>query len=94
MIVSACETGLGKFVNGDGVTGLPYALYVAGNKNLMLTLWSIADESTKEFIVTFFKMIKEGRSHVNALSETKRRFLNSSKFARPFFWAPFVLYGY
>jgi len=41
---------LGDAVSGEGVMGLPYALYVAGNKNTILTLWSISDEVTVEFI--------------------------------------------
>jgi len=53
MVLSACETGLGEVVGGEGVMGLPYAFYVAGNKNTILTLWSISDKVTVEFITAF-----------------------------------------
>jgi CHAT domain-containing protein len=46
MVLSACQTGLGEVVGGEGVMGLPYALYVAGNKNTLLSLWAISDEAT------------------------------------------------
>jgi CHAT domain-containing protein len=94
VVLSACETGLGKIVQGEGVMGLPYALYVAGNKNTLLSLWTVADESTAEFMTAFFAKLKAGIAQSTALSQTKREFITGSKFTDPFFWAPFVLYGY
>jgi CHAT domain-containing protein len=94
MVLSACETAVGKVIRGEGVMGLPYALYVAGNKNTIMTLWKVADDSTAKFTKSFFEKIKNKKmSHVEALTETKREFLQSEKYKRPRFWAPFVLYG-
>ena len=91
--MSACETGRGKFVPGEGVLGLTYALYVAGNRNSIATLWKILDdESSVEFTRSFFAKLLAGEGQVKALSATKREFLNS-KYAKPIYWAPFVLYG-
>jgi CHAT domain-containing protein len=94
VVLSACETGLGKIVQGEGVMGLPYALYVAGNKNTVLSLWSVADESTAAFMTSFFAKLKRGLPQSSALNETKREFIAGARFKHPFFWAPFVLYGY
>jgi CHAT domain-containing protein len=94
MVLSACETGLGKIVGGEGVMGLPYALYVAGNKNTILTLWSISDEVTVEFITSFFQKLKAGKGQIEALTATKREFLKKGKpYNNPKYWAAFVLYG-
>jgi CHAT domain-containing protein len=94
MVLSACETGLGEVVGGEGVMGLPYALYVAGNKNTILTLWSISDKVTAEFITSFFAKLKAGRGQIEALTATKREFLNKGKpYNNPKYWAAFVLYG-
>lgn len=94
MVLSACETGLGSVVNGEGVMGLPYALYVAGNKNTILTLWSISDRITAEFITRFFAKLKAGVGQINALTATKREFINKGgKYANPKYWAALVLYG-
>lgn len=93
MILSACQTGVGKVIHGEGIMGLPYALYVAGNKNTLLTLWSVLDDSTAEFIAGFFNKLKAGMGQVEALTATKREFLNDEKYKRPLYWAPFVLYG-
>jgi CHAT domain-containing protein len=93
LVLSACQTGAGKVLRGEGVIGLPYAFYVAGSKNTLLTLWPVLDESSAEFIVRFFKKLKNGQSQVEALTETKREFLESEEYQRPLYWAPFVLYG-
>jgi CHAT domain-containing protein len=96
MVLSACETGVGKVMQGEGVMGLPYAFYVAGNKNTLLTLWSVKDKSTAEFVKRFFSKLKNGQSQIDALTETKREFLEDEElkgYKRPLFWAPFVLYG-
>ena len=94
IVLSACDTGSGKIMNGEGVLGLPYALYVAGNKNLLLTLWPIADDATQEFMQEFFTRLKSGDSAAVALSAVKRKFAQSDQYSHPMYWAPFVLYGY
>ncbi len=94
MVLSACETGLGETVSGEGVMGLPYAFYVAGNKNTLLTLWSINDEKTAEFITGFFAKLKAGQGQIDALTAAKREFINKGKpYSNPKYWVAFVLYG-
>jgi len=93
MVLSACETGLGKNIGGEGVIGLPYALYVAGNKNTLLTLWTISDRATTKFITSFFKKLKAGMGQIEALTATKREFLRDKDFSDPLYWGAFVLYG-
>jgi len=93
-VMSACDTAVGKVIQGEGVTGLPYALAVAGNRRTVMSLWPVADEGTKEFMVSFFRRLRDdGVLPRKALSETKREFLKNTKFDSPLFWAPFVLYG-
>ncbi|MEN8220206.1 MAG: CHAT domain-containing protein, partial [Pseudomonadota bacterium] len=65
--------------------------YVAGNKNTILTLWSISDEKTVEFITSFFRKLKAGRGQIEALTATKREFIK--KDSKPEYWAAFILYG-
>ncbi|MEN8217069.1 MAG: CHAT domain-containing tetratricopeptide repeat protein [Pseudomonadota bacterium] len=94
MVLSACETGLGEVISGEGVMGLPYALYVAGNKNTILTLWSISDEVTVEFVTRFFERLKAGMGQIEALTATKREFIKKGgRHSEPVYWAAFVLYG-
>lgn len=93
IVLSACETGLGKDVIGEGVMGLPYAMFVAGNRNTLLSLWKVPDASTAEFIVRFFTKLRAGTTQVAALAQTKREMMNSPRFRDPVHWAGFVLYG-
>lgn len=94
VVLSACDTGLGKVVQGEGVMGLPYALFVAGNKNTLLSLWPVADESTAEFMKAFFTRLQKGATQAAALNDTKREFIAGAKYGHTIFWAPFLLYGY
>jgi len=92
--LSACETGRGKYIPGEGMLGLTYALYVAGNQDTIATLWkTLDDESAVQFTRTFFTKLRVGGDIVQALSETKRDMIQSGKYSRPVYWAPFVLYG-
>ena len=94
MVLSACNTGQGAVVEGEGVMGLPYSLYVAGNKDTMLTLWSISDEVTAEFISGFFANLRAGLTPVQALAAIKRKFISRREpYNHPMYWAAFVLYG-
>jgi hypothetical protein len=63
MVMSACQTGLGETVSGEGIMGLPYALYIAGNKNTLMTLFQVDDAITAEFMRRFFTKLNHGTSH-------------------------------
>ena len=93
MVLSACDTGVGKTLPGEGVMGLPYALFVAGNKNTLLTLWPVDDEATAEFMTRFFTRLRNGESQVSALTAVKREFAADPVYNNPRYWAAFVLYG-
>ena len=93
IVLSACDTGVGKTMAGEGVMGLPYALFVAGNKNTLLTLWPVDDEATAEFMKRFFTRLKNGEPQVSALTAVKREFAADPVYSDPRFWAAFVLYG-
>ena len=94
-LLSACNTARGENVSGEGLMGLAYALYVAGNINTVLTLWPVADEETAEFVSSLLTRIKSGQPHAQAITATKRELINHAdpRKRSPYFWAPFVLYG-
>lgn len=92
VILSACQTGLGQQVRGEGVVGLAYAFYVAGNLDTVLTLWSINDASSSRFSPHLLERLKTGLSPEEALRQTKLEFLRQSSLAHPAYWAAFVLY--
>jgi CHAT domain-containing protein/tetratricopeptide (TPR) repeat protein len=92
--LSACETGLGKIYGGEGVVGLTQAFMAAGAKGLSVSLWQVADASTKEYMEGLYELAQsKGLGYCEAMSEMKRRFIRSGRYADPFYWAPFVAYG-
>ncbi len=93
IVLSACETGRGTELAGEGIMGLPYALFVGGNRSAMLTLWKVVDDSTARFVAQFFTHVAAGAAPAVALARTKREFLRDPRYAHPLHWAGFVLYG-
>ncbi|MBI3146908.1 MAG: CHAT domain-containing protein [Betaproteobacteria bacterium] len=93
IVLSGCETALGPNIRGEGVTGLPYALLVAGNRNALLSLWKIDDAAAASLVPQVFAQLRAGRSPAPALTLAKRAMLRDRKYAFPGFWAAFVLYG-
>jgi CHAT domain-containing protein/Flp pilus assembly protein TadD len=90
VVLSACETGLGDIEGNEGVYGLQRAFKIAGAKYLMMSLWQIPDQETKEFMVAFYKNWLEKKMSIpdafrNTQREMKERFIN------PYQWAGFVL---
>jgi CHAT domain-containing protein/lipopolysaccharide biosynthesis regulator YciM len=96
VVLSACETGLGKIQKGEGIIGLTRALLYAGTKNIIVSLWQVADKSTSDLMVDFYKnsLASKGQlSYSEALRNAKLKMINEGKYAHPFFWSPFILIG-
>lgn len=93
--LSACQTGLGKISKGEGVIGLSRALVYAGAKNLIVSFWSVADESTAQLMTDFYKQLLENPSanYSGDLRSAKLNLLNG-RYAAPYYWAPFILIGF
>jgi CHAT domain-containing protein len=94
VVLSACETGLGRMVRGEGVLGLPRAFFYAGARSVLVSLWSVSDRSTAQLMTTFYEsLIGKGETTSEALSNAKETLRKKSNTAHPFYWAPFVLIG-
>lgn len=90
--LSACETGLGEVKFGDGMTGLSRAFMVAGARHVGVTLWSVDDEATSEFMSRMYKKISGGKTYEQAYRQTKNELIKTRDYNHPYYWAPFVLY--
>ncbi len=93
VVLSACETGLGKVVKGEGIIGLTRGWLYAGAKNLVVSLWKVADQSTSEFMVKFYDLLFSGKTKAEALQQAKLEMIKERKYTEPFYWAPFILVG-
>jgi CHAT domain-containing protein/tetratricopeptide (TPR) repeat protein len=90
VVLSACETGLGDIQGNEGVYGLQRAFKIAGAKYLMMSLWQVPDEETKEFMITFYRnWLNEKRSIPDAFRITQKEM--REKYNDPYLWAGFVL---
>ncbi len=94
-ILSACETGAGKMVKGEGLMSMARAFRYAGCPSILTSLWKADDKSAAQLVTTFSQKYIEGADKTSALNEAKKRFLeDADKFtAHPFFWSNFVLIG-
>lgn len=90
--LSACKTGLGSRVSGEGVIGLSRAFINAGARSVLVSLWEVADESTALFMEEFYRQLAQGIDKVEALKKAKE-YLRMKGYENPYFWAPFILIG-
>lgn len=90
--LTACETGLGKNVSGEGVMGMGRAFQFAGSRNVLVSLWSVAETSATELTVAFFKNLKEGNEPKQSL-RLARNEIRHKGYEHPFYWASFILFG-
>jgi CHAT domain-containing protein len=96
VMLSACETGLGKEKRGEGVIGLTRAFMYAGAPTVGVSLWSVADKSTADLMTDFYKRLLstgEGTTSSSALRGAQLAMISGKKYSAPFYWAPFVLVG-
>ncbi|HVG31737.1 MAG TPA: CHAT domain-containing tetratricopeptide repeat protein [Pyrinomonadaceae bacterium] len=95
VMLSACETGLGKEKRGEGVIGLTRAFMYAGAPTVGVSLWSVADRSTAELMTDLYKrmLTGQGMSAVAAKRAAQQNMITGKKYSAPFYWAPFVLVG-
>jgi CHAT domain-containing protein len=92
VVLSACETGLGKEVKGEGLMSLTRAFMYAGTPSVVVSLWNVNDESAADLMIKFYRNLKTTRmSKAEALRQAQLETINDNGF--PFFWAPFVLVG-
>lgn len=89
--LSACQSGLGDVVSGEGVFGLQRAFRVAGAKALLMSLWNVDDEATRLLMTTFYQKWLGGMSKPDALRAAEA--VVRAKFPQPEKWGGFVLIG-
>jgi len=91
VVLSACKTGQGRMVRGEGVAGMARAFLYAGADALVISLWSVADKETRDFMVGLYERLQGGADPESALRDVKLAFLDQG--LPPYYWAPFVFLG-
>lgn len=95
VMLSACETGLGKEKRGEGVLGLTRAFMYAGAPTVGVSLWSVSDASTAALMSDFYRRYlgKQPVTSAAALRAAQQKMIADKIYSAPFYWAPFVLVG-
>lgn len=93
VVLSACETGVGEVQVGEGVYGLRRALVMAGAETQVLSLWKVADDATRDLMVSFYQRLLKGEGRAEALRQVQLNMLKSEQYAHPYYWASFISSG-
>jgi CHAT domain-containing protein/Tfp pilus assembly protein PilF len=92
VVLSACETGLGKEDKGEGLVGLTRAFLYAGSSSVIVSLWKVTDASTAELMIRFHQHLRD-TGKAEALRRTQLELIRQARYSHPYYWAPFVLVG-
>ncbi|MGH9752236.1 MAG: CHAT domain-containing protein, partial [Blastocatellia bacterium] len=94
VVLSACETGLGKEIKGEGLIGLTRGFMYSGAPRVVASLWNVDDLATAELMKLFYQgMLKDGLPAGAALRAAQLELSGQKRWASPYFWAGFVLHG-
>ncbi|QCK15757.1 CHAT domain-containing protein [Mangrovivirga cuniculi] len=95
-VLSACETGFGRWARGEGVISLGRAFQSSGCPSVTMSLWNISDKSSSTIMERFFEYLNEGRAKDEALAMAKKDFLSdpaNKYFNHPYYWSAFIVQG-
>jgi CHAT domain-containing protein len=93
VVLSACDTGVGEVRNGEGVYGLRRALVLAGAESQLMSLWPIADLSTRDLMQDYYQRLLNGAGRGAALRQVQLQMLKRKPRQHPYYWASFIQSG-
>lgn len=94
VVLSACQTALGKEIRGEGLVGLTRGFMYAGTPRVVASLWKVSDEATAELMKRFYqKMLRDGLRPAAALRAAQLSMLKEKQWRAAYYWAGFVLQG-
>lgn len=94
VVLSACSTGLGEEIRGEGLVGLTQGFLHVGAKSVVASLWQVDDRATAELMRNFYRaMFDDGLPPAAALREAKKAMWREPRWRAPYYWAAFVLQG-
>ncbi|MCB0620683.1 MAG: CHAT domain-containing protein, partial [Saprospiraceae bacterium] len=95
IVLSACETGLGKVVEGEGVMNLARGFAYAGCPSIVMSLWAVSDQASSTLMLEYYRRLLEGESKTAALQQAQLSYLQNQIPSKmhPSYWAPFVQVG-
>jgi CHAT domain-containing protein len=91
--LSACQTGLGQFIRGEGIEGINRAFFYAGASSVLMSLWAVNDQATYQLMERFYTHLRSSESIMNSLRRAKLEMINSDILSHPYYWAGFIVSG-
>ncbi|MEM1136420.1 MAG: CHAT domain-containing protein, partial [Bacteroidota bacterium] len=93
--LSACNTGIGKYLKGEGIMSLANGFMYAGVPNVMMTAWAVPDISTVNVMQAFYMALKDGQSESEALRDAKLNYLKNAdeNLSHPYYWGAYMMIG-
>jgi CHAT domain-containing protein len=94
VVLSACQTGMGKNIRGEGLISLTRGFMYAGAPRVIVSLWGVSDWGTTELMVRFYRgMLKESMRPAEAVRAAQISLMSDKRWASPYYWAPFTVQG-
>jgi CHAT domain-containing protein len=94
IVLSACQTGRGQEIKGEGIIGLTRGFMYAGASRVLVSLWKVDDKATAELMKRFYRgMLKEKLTTAAALKQAQMEMSQIPQWSSPYYWAAFVLQG-
>jgi CHAT domain-containing protein len=94
VVLSGCDTGVGKLVRGEGLQSLSRAFFFAGAEQVVSSLWSVPDAATAELMGAFYReLLRNGRSAAQALRLAQLHVMSIERWESPYYWAAFIVQG-
>lgn len=93
VVLSSCESGLGRLTSGEGLLGLNRAFLYAGVPNVVFSLWKVNDRASADFMEHFYRAMLSGQPYASALRTAKLKMLSNPATAAPHLWSGFLLMG-
>jgi len=94
VVLSACQTGLGKQIKGEGLVGLTQGFMYAGARRVVVSLWNVNDKATADLMQRFYRgMLREGQTPSASLRKAQAEMWQQKQWQSPYYWAAFVLQG-
>ena len=94
VVLSACETGLGKEIKGEGLVGLTRGFMYAGARRVVVSLWNVNDKATAELMARFYRgMLRDKKTPAAALRSAQIEMSRQRQWQSPYYWSAFVLQG-
>ena len=93
VVLSACQTALGREITGEGLVGLSRAFFYAGARSVVAALWNLNDRFAAEFVQRFYRELNAGYTSEEALRRAKLAYVNHAQYSHPYYWSSLVALG-